>query len=181
MTTQPRMNVNLIDLTARVFNSHRKGLPEWMKNAREIYLRSDVGYDQRIVVINFVEGRVGSDAYLECIDFAGISGDDLHARYPEWGNPDVSQIGLKAGQGEGGQGNGGKAYLRQMFKKGFIASICHQKLSLMSFVDAKKYTIDFFPDAKTAKDISGDHSVYPLRSSAAEWLKQYKLPVTHNF
>ena len=33
-----KINPNAIDLLARHFNSHKKGLPEWLKNAREAYL-----------------------------------------------------------------------------------------------------------------------------------------------
>ena len=34
----PRINPAAIDLIARYFNSHKKGLPELLKNAREAYL-----------------------------------------------------------------------------------------------------------------------------------------------
>ncbi len=116
----PKINPAAIDLLARVFNSHRKGLPEWLKNAREAYLRRNVEKEKRFVVVNYHQSRGLQNCLLECIDFAGISGDDIEGKYLEWANPEAAKIGLKAGEEEGGQGSGGKAYLRQMFQKGYF-------------------------------------------------------------
>src|SRR5207249_10392320 len=98
-----------------------------------------------------------ADTYLECIDFVGISGIDIEARYLEWANPEAAAAGLRPEQREGGQGSGGKAYLRQLFERGFFISICDKKLSVVSFVDDDKYILDFFPDDKTGRDYSGDN------------------------
>lgn len=35
MEKKPKIHPEAIDLLARPYNSHKKGLPEWMKNARE--------------------------------------------------------------------------------------------------------------------------------------------------
>lgn len=51
--TQPRINPNAIDLLARVFNTHKKGLPEWLKNAREAYLRDRVPPEERHVIVHY--------------------------------------------------------------------------------------------------------------------------------
>ena len=39
--------------------------------------------------------------WLECIDFAGISGDEIESRYLEWANPEAAAKGLKFGEAEG--------------------------------------------------------------------------------
>ena len=181
MKAHPRINPAAIDLLARVFNSHRKGLPEWMKNAREAYLRKNVDESHRFVVINYKEGGRSKKATLECIDFVGISGNEIEDRYLEWANPEAAVKGLKTGEAEGGQGNGGKAYLRQMFEKGYFISVCDGKLSVVSFSDEKKHILNFIPDEATGKDFSGDSTALPkIRNYLAEWVAAYKLPAGHN-
>ncbi len=181
MAKAPKINPAAIDLLARVFNSHKKGVPEWLKNAREVYLRKGTPEDQRFVIINYHQGRTADSTWLECIDFGGISGDDIETRFLEWANPDAAAKGLKPGEAEGGQGNGGKAYLRQMFQKGYFASICDERLSVVSFVDAKKYVLDFVPDEKIGKDYDGKNPVLPnIRKDAADWAEGYKLAANHN-
>jgi hypothetical protein len=73
MEKKPKINPAAVDLLARVFNSHKKGLPEWMKNAREAYLRQNVEKAKRHVVINYKQVKNPSDCVLECIDFVEVS------------------------------------------------------------------------------------------------------------
>ena len=175
-----KIHPNAIDLLARFFNSHRKGLPEWLKNAREAYLRSPIDADDhRPIIINYQ--RDSEPQYLECIDFVGISGENIEKKYLEWANPYVAASGVKSGQTEGGQGNGGKAYLRQMFAKGYFISICDGRLSVVSFTDEKKYHLDFVPDEAKGKDSLGENPVLSgIRAHAAAWLKAFQLPANHN-
>jgi len=182
MESKTKIHPAAIDLLARVFNSHKKGLPEWMKNAREAYLRKRVdSRDKRVIILDYHESKVPERTWLECVDFVGISGTDIENKYIEWANPEVAVEGLKPGEAEGGQGNGGKAYLRQMFDKGYFISIYEGKLSIVSFTDPKKYVLDFVPDEKNGKDFEGDSVVLPgIRSSAASWIEAYELPAGHN-
>jgi len=182
MDTKTKIHPAAIDLLARVFNSHKKGLPEWMKNAREAYLRKGIdSRDKRVIILNYHESKVAERTWLECIDFVGISGTDIENKYVEWANPEVAVAGLKPGEAEGGQGNGGKAYLRQMFDKGYFISICEGKMSIVSFTDSKKYVLDFIPNEKNGKDFEGDSVVLPgIRKSAASWIEAYELPAGHN-
>jgi len=182
MENKTRIHPAAIDLLARVFNSHKKGLPEWMKNAREAYLRKRIDYrDKRIIILNYHESKAPERVWLECIDFVGISGSDIENKYIEWANPNVAVDGLRPGEVEGGQGNGGKAYLRQMFHKGYFVSIYSGKLSIVSFTDPKKYVLDFVPDEKNGKDVENDSVELPgIRQSAANWNEAYDLPAGHN-
>lgn len=181
-TVAPKINPAAIDLLTRFFNTHKKGLPEWLKNAGEGYLRAEVeDRDQRFVIINYKDAKNQRDCVLECIDFAGISGEDIERKYLEWANPDAAASGIKKGEAEGGQGNGGKAYLREMFERGFFISICNGKLSVVSFVDKKKYVLDFVPSPAEGKDVVGECPAVPnIRKYAAEWLKAFGLPEGHN-
>ncbi len=160
---------------------HKKGLPKWMKNSREVYLRIGLPYDQRIVVINYRTARGGRPEQLECIDFGGIAGSKIDTEYMEWANPHAAPGPSKISGIEGGQGNGGKAYLRQMFDKGHFASIESGKLSVVSFLDDEKYELGFVPDIATGKDNPGDNPLLPgFRKSARDWLRAFSLPDDHN-
>ena len=175
--TTPKINPAAIDLIARYFNSHKKGLPELLKNAREAYLGANE--NNRHIVINYM--RDTEPKYLECVDFVGISGSEIEKRYLEWAKPDAGPVSSQSGQSEGGQGNGGKAYLRQLFDKGYFISICDGQLSVVGFADVKKYVLDFLPNVATGKDSTGDNSLLPrIRSDAAWWLRKYGLPLDHN-
>jgi len=180
--TSPRIHAAAIDLLARFFNSHKKGLPEWMKNAREGYLRAGVDKrEERLIIINYKAATNPRDCVLECIDFAGISGEDIENKYIIWADPDAAAAGIKSGEAEGGQGNGGKAYLREMFERGYFISICDKKLSVVSFTDKKKHILDFVPTPAEGKDVAGECPAVPnLRKYAADWLKAFTLPEDHN-
>jgi Bacterial Ig-like domain (group 2) len=179
MTKAPNIHPNAINLMVKVFSSHKKGLPEWLKNAREGMLRNGVPSEDRHVIINYASK--GRRPYLECIDFGGISGSDIETRYFHWANPDVARVGLKHGEQEGGQGNGGKGYLRQMFEKGYFISIYNGLLSVASFTDPEKFVLGFVPDDRRGKDATGDNpELKGIRKEAEQWLESYGLPRDHN-
>jgi hypothetical protein len=182
MIPKPRINQAAIDLLARHFNTHRKGIPEWLKNAREAYLRAGVPAADRLIILNYVKVTSQRDTYLECIDFVGISGTEIDERYLEWANPEAALAGMaRASDIEGGQGNGGKAYLRQMFERGYFTSIRDGMLSVVSFLDKAKHVLGFVPDDAQGKDSRGDNPAVPrIREYAEEWLKALGYAPNHN-
>lgn len=175
-----KIHPHAIDLLSRYFNTHKKGLPEWMKNAREVYLSREVPEDERWVIVNYLAPRAGKPATLECIDYGGISGDEIEKDYMDWANPEAATRGGKLVEVEGGQGNGGKAYLRQMFEHGYFISIDEGKLSVVSFLDEKKHELGFIPNVPIGKNNSDDNTAVPTRKYALDWLKAIGLPAEHN-
>jgi hypothetical protein len=170
-----------IDQMCRFFNMHKKGYPEWLKNAREVYLRLGVPQDRRFVIIHYRSARGGRPEELECIDFGGISGSKIDSDYMEWANPYAAGGPSKVSGIEGGQGNGGKAYLRQMFERGYFISIDSGKLSVVGFLDDAKYELGFVPDIAIGKDNLGENPLLPgFRKYAREWLGAFSLPNDHN-
>jgi hypothetical protein len=148
---KPRMNAYMIDLVARWFGTHAAGLPEWVKNAREAYVREGVeDIEQRWIIINLLgSGSKGTCRGVECIDFVGVDADEIDAKYLEWAKPDAASEGVEdPSLIEGGQGNGGKAYGRQLFERFFFASIRDGKLSVVAFVDEEKHILDFIDGAR---------------------------------
>jgi hypothetical protein len=182
MDLKPNIHPQAIDLMTRIFNSHKVGLPEWLKNAREAYLKVGAGPEERHIVVNLQNDC--HHPYLECIDFAGIAGDAIAANYLQWANPDGATSGLPASEVsdvEAGQGNGGKGYLREMFNKGYFISICNKRLSVVGFVDSKKHVLYFVPSEPEGKDNPDDNPLLPkLRAEAKAWLHKYGLPQDHN-
>ncbi len=170
---EPRIDPHAIELLCREFGTHEAGLPEWLKNAREAYLRTGAEAGERVIIVNLVRSssRRRFEA-IECIDFVGISGTDLEAKYLVWANPRAAAAGASnAAEIEGGQGNGGKAYGRQMFKEFCFASVCAGGLSVVRFQDPKtKHLLGF-----VAKDSSEDSkSIVPSgdRSYAEGWCRR---------
>jgi hypothetical protein len=108
MELEAKIHSRAIDLLARGFDSHKVGLPEWLKNAREAYWRARAGIEQRPVVVNLQDDC--NHPYLECTDFAGITGDAIADNYLQWANRDaaISGLALKLTRWlfNGGQGGG---------------------------------------------------------------------------
>ncbi len=146
-----RIHPNAINLIAGHFGTHEAGLPEWVKNAREAYIRAGVSHrHERVIIINLLgSGRKGGSTGIECIDFVGISAEDIEANFLEWANPDAAtQNAADASAFEGGQGNGGKAYGRQLFGEFRFMSVKDRQLSVVGFTDAEKFNLDFLNGSK---------------------------------
>ena len=172
---KPKIHEHAIDLLCRPFHTHKKGLPEWLKNARWVYLKNPHTIQKRHVIINHVRGNRGRPARLECIDFGGISSADIEERYLVWADPNAA-AGIAEEEQESGQGNGGKAYLRQLFGKGYFISIYDGKLSIVGFTDEKKYNLEFLE-----RDLTGDSKVLPgIRKETGDWLAGHGYPRTAN-
>ncbi len=170
MAKAPRINPAAIELMARYFNSHKKGIPEWLKNSREAYAPLGWPRERRNIIVHYQPSHRSGPGYLECIDFVGISGQDIEDCYLEWAKPNAAPVGLRPEDRESGQGNGGKAYLRQLFSQGFFISIFNRKLSIVSFTDKDKYVLDFVPDVSSGKDTESDNRLLPdIRKYAAAW------------
>lgn len=120
---------NFLDVTGNVFNSHEKGLPEWIKNSLGAYIREEI--NDRFIVIRFTDGDRGNRSSIESIDFVGMSSKDFDS-FKEWGNPDASSRGINRFT-FGGHGNGGKFYMRQMFYKSYFVTYRNSLLNVFGF------------------------------------------------
>ncbi|MDP8225275.1 MAG: hypothetical protein P9L99_18080 [Candidatus Lernaella stagnicola] len=135
-----------------------------------------------MIIIHHRDAGTPKDSLLEVIDFAGISGIDIDEKLFEWGKPDASLGGaLSEDSREGGQGNGGKSYLRELFEKGYFVSICDGRLSVARFIDPSKHILDFVPDCDKGKDYSGINPELPtIRTDASLWCESFDYPPDHN-
>lgn len=100
---------------ARNFRSHEIGLPEWAKNSADAYVRQDVLPEARIIVLIFDDGRPDFPASISCLDFVGMTSDEIEQYFRIWADPDAAARGEEGVDFQGGHGNGGKSYMSQMF------------------------------------------------------------------
>ncbi len=132
---------HLLDIIGNEFKfSHEKGLPEWLKNSADAYIRQTppVPDDQQHILINFIDGAGQGPAAFECIDFCGMTSNDINTALKRWGDPKASSRG-SGKRTYGGHGNGGKFYMRQMFQLSHFISYRNKKLNIFGFNEKKKY------------------------------------------
>ena len=100
---------------ARHFGSHEAGLPEWVKNSADAYIREQVPREGRVIVLIFDYGRRSRPASIACLDFVGMSSQDIEDYFRQWADPQAAERGMGVTGLQGGHGHGGKAYMIQMF------------------------------------------------------------------
>ena len=122
-----RISPDLLDTIGRSFRfRHGKGVAEWLKNSLDAYLRAVAnGGESRKgrwpVLIDIMNGSKGkSGPNLAVIDFSGTSFEQLERFFLHWGDTTAATHGARYHVGEvtGGHGNGGKFYMREMWKQG---------------------------------------------------------------
>lgn len=132
---------HLLDIIGNEFKfSHEKGLPEWLKNAVDAYIRRDppVPDDEQYIILNFNDTTSREPARFECIDFTGMSSEDIDNALKRWGDPRAANRGLSR-KTYGGHGNGGKFYMRQMFASSYFLTFRNGKLNIFGFNEKRKY------------------------------------------
>src|SRR6266700_6553612 len=132
---------HLLDIIGNEFKfSHEKGLPEWIKNSVDAYIRRDppVPDDEQYIVFHFRDGRKGEPPIFECVDFCGMSSDEIDKALKRWGDPKAASRGQNK-RVFGGHGNGGKFYMRQMFERSYFITFRSGKLNIFGFNENRKY------------------------------------------
>lgn len=132
---------HLLDIIGNEFKfNHEKGLPEWIKNSVDAYIRREppVPDDHQHIVLHFKAGTMREAPMFECIDFCGMTSEDIDKALKRWGDPKAASRGLKK-RTFGGHGNGGKFYMRQMFERSHFVTYRGGKLSIFGFNERRKY------------------------------------------
>ena len=102
-----------IKLICKAFTSHEAGLPEWIKNSSDMYSRRNTAPADSVIVALLADAKgAAGQAVVGCLDFGGMSTQDIENRFRQWADPNASAGGDKV---EGGHGNGGKCYMAQLF------------------------------------------------------------------
>jgi hypothetical protein len=132
----------VLDLLGNEFKfDHAKGLAEWLKNSRDAYLRNGIADAQQFVIIRLVEGKSDHLKRIDCIDFIGMTKEHIDDAFKRFFDPQAAKKGAKNAQLKtlGGHGNGGKFYMRQMFKTSEIITYRDGKLNIFGFDANKRY------------------------------------------
>jgi hypothetical protein len=124
---ETRISPDILDTIGNSFKfRHGGGIAEWLKNSLDNYLRrSYLGEETRNgnwpVLINLIDGKNQSTGpNLAVIDFGGATLKDIEQFLLYWGDRTAATHGNKTGGAlvTGGHGNGGKFYMRQMWRRG---------------------------------------------------------------
>jgi len=130
---------NTLDNWGNAFNfNHEKGLSEWLKNSIDAYLRVKFSDKDQYVVFKFTDGTSTMPPVIECIDFVGMTHEDIQSALKWWGDPNAAKRGLNI-RTYGGHGNGGKFYMRQMFNTSSFITFRNGKLNIFGFNEKKRY------------------------------------------
>src|SRR6266576_2710289 len=132
---------HLLNIIGNEFKfSHEKGLPEWIKNSVDAYIRRDppVADDKQYVVFNFRDAKKGEPPIFECIDFCGMTSEEIDKALKRWGDPKAASRGQNK-KVFGGHGNGGKFYMRQMFETSHFITYRNGALNIFGFNENRKY------------------------------------------
>lgn len=129
---------NALDLIGNEFKfDHAKGMAEWLKNAVDAYRRNDVKQEDQDIVFRFTDQGV-THPTAECIDFMGMTRVDIEKALKIWFDPEAA----KRGTGKkvyGGHGNGGKFYMRQMFRESRFITYKEGVMNIFGFSENKRY------------------------------------------
>jgi len=74
----------------RPFLSHEKGLPELVKNAAAAYLREGRRPEERVIVLVFSHAKRSSPAKIGCLDFVGMTSEQIERDFRHWADPDAA-------------------------------------------------------------------------------------------
>lgn len=123
---ETRISPDLLDTIGKNFKfKHAKGVSEWLKNSLDNYLRlRDVGLESRhgnwpVVLALFDAAGRNTGPNLAVIDFGGTSLQDVESFFLHWGDRSAATLGgASTAAVTGGHGNGGKFYMREMWRGG---------------------------------------------------------------
>lgn len=133
---------NVLDLIGRDFNfDHSKGIAEFIKNSDDAYIINQDKYRPIILIIDSTSPT--NLTKISVLDFVGMSHQKIMEGFIFWFNNAASQLsaeGKKIKQNvRGGHGNGGKFYMRQMFKKSMLKTYYKGHYSEFGFTEKKEY------------------------------------------
>lgn len=150
---KPIIHPNVLDLFGKEFKfDHAKGIAELFKNSVDAYTLEEVADHEQQIFTLFNLQR-DSIKTISVLDFVGMTRKKIDEAYKRWFDPDASQIDADAIKREkqtlGGHGNGGKYYLREMFKSSKVVTYRNSRLNMFGF-DNKQYgTYEGYDDIQT--------------------------------
>lgn len=132
----------VLDLIGNEFRfDHAKGLAEWLKNSCDAYLREQTADDAQFIFVRLTADSRHHLAKIECIDFVGMTKLQINDAFKRFFDPQAAKKGAKQATIKtlGGHGNGGKFYMRQMFKTARAMTYRGGKINIFGFNAKHQY------------------------------------------
>jgi hypothetical protein len=124
---QTRISPDILDTMGRSFRfRHANGVAEWLKNALDQYLRlRQLGREPLdgawpVLLLLSDAARAAQGPNLAVVDFGGSRLKDIEDFFLYWGSQSAASMGNRVDPRTvtGGHGNGGKFYMREMWRSG---------------------------------------------------------------
>ncbi len=131
----------VLDLIGNEFRfDHAKGLAEWLKNSSDAYLREGIPDAEQIIIVRFRESGKHLTR-IECVDFVGMDKGQIDDAFKRFFDPHAAKKGAKQANVKvlGGHGNGGKFYMRQMFKTSRAITYRDGLMNIFGFNSQRQY------------------------------------------
>lgn len=74
---------------------HAKGLAEWLKNSCDAYLRATTPDDEQFIIVRLTEDASARLTRIECIDFVGMTKEQLDDAFKIFFDPQAAKKGAK--------------------------------------------------------------------------------------
>ena len=137
----------VLDLLGKEFKfDHSKGIAELVKNSVDAYSIESTPDDQQYIFIILKMAKNNIIRTIEVLDFVGMSHNKIDKAFKIWFDRNAARKlndeTIKDAKVLGGHGNGGKFYMRQMFKNSRIITYRDGKLNSFGFNENKEYGFD---------------------------------------
>ena len=157
-----------INLLCKAFASHEAGLPEWVKNANDMYRRSNSRREDSVIVVLFRNGTKNRPSLVGCLDFGGMTVETIEGSFNQWADPNAAAASSVEGV-EGGHGNGGKCYMTQMFEEGaYLHTVTDGRGSRYGFV-ANDVRPAYLPDPARGRKYVVDDPLQELNAALQQF------------
>ncbi len=143
-----------IRLMIAPIQSHENGLPEWTKNSADAYVRSEAVPERRVIVLIFDYRERSRPPSIACLDFVGMTSHHIERYFRIWADPNAARADTAVGDLQGGHGNGGKAYMVQMFQDYALLHTVKGSRGCKYGVPDGRLQFGYVPDPRSGRDFT---------------------------
>ncbi len=141
---KPIIDEAVLDLMGKEFKfDHAKGIAEWFKNSVDAYNLEETPDDEQIIYLFLSVSKNTHIKAISVIDFVGMSKEKIDVAFKRWFDPQAARKMDKSQKKNiktlGGHGNGGKFYMREMFKTSSLITYRDNRLNGFGFDEHKQY------------------------------------------
>ncbi len=137
----------VLDLLGKEFKfDHSKGIAELIKNSVDAYSIENTPDEKQFIFIILKISNNNTIKSIEVLDLVGLSRAKIDKAFKIWFDRTAARRlndeTIKDAKVLGGHGNGGKFYMREMFKTSSIITYRDGRLNAFGFNESKEYGFD---------------------------------------